>query len=318
MIKKIKKSIDTSNNECNNLIKECKHSNMYAWNCKGEREKMYGVSPAWFLSKYGEDFTCSQAAGSLQELKGLGFGCWQPEIFKAERLEEWENGGLGILKQKGEDLGLKPSQFVAHFLLHAFDSPASLDSDWGISQCEQLMTILCKWTEIPVITVPVPAFAVPDHFEAAEYEKWYEKFVLKIWKIAGLIEKSGRVCGLEVLPGALIGGSEGIVRLQMTEGLKNLCTNLDTGHFNASGEKLGMTLNRIGRSISGTHLCDNDGVVNLSLEPGAGSIDWKVFKQWTQSGTYNGSWDIEIRCHKDEVDDRYRRGLAFMKGLLGD
>ena len=52
--------------------------------------------------------------------------------------------------------------------------------------------------------------------------------------------------------------------------------NLNTGHAWASGHPVESFLKQLSGMILGTHLCDNDGVVNLSLRPGKGSINFSL------------------------------------------
>ena len=279
---------------------------------------MYGVSPAWFLSLYGDAFSCRQAADSLVKLAALGYDAWQPEIFLPERLNEWEGGAGSVLRARSEELGLTPSQFVAHFLLHAFESQAKLESEWGLEECRRLLQVLEEWPEIGVVTIPVPEFRFEGSISTAQYVSLYSRLVEKLSLMVGAVERTGRVCGLEIIPRGLVGGSEGYLRLVQNAALRNLKVNLDTGHFHAAAEPLVLTLARTGDVISGTHLCDNDGVVNASREPGAGTVEWSAFRQWAGSGGYGGSWDIEIRCSADEVERRYSDGLSFMRRLLNE
>jgi hypothetical protein len=53
---------------------------------------IFGVSPAWFLSFYGEAFSVVQAGESLGLLSSLGFTNWQSEIFLEDGLDEWVSG----------------------------------------------------------------------------------------------------------------------------------------------------------------------------------------------------------------------------------
>ena len=279
---------------------------------------MYGVSPAYFLSLYGEEFTCAQAAEGIALLPELGFAGWQPEIFLPDRLQEWEKGAGSDLKRRSDELGLVPTQFVAHFLLHAFESPAALATEWGIDECRRLTAVLEEWPEIRVVTVPLPGFKIDTPLFGPAWRSIYSRLSEKLAAMVAIIESSGRRCGLEVLPGALVGGSEGVCRLMDLPGLAGIGVNLDTGHFHAAAEPLALTLGRIGEAVTGTHLCDNDGVTNASLEPGAGSVEWEAFLAWARNGDYEGSWDIEIRCPAGEAEERYRRGLAFLRRLLNN
>ena len=277
---------------------------------------MFGVSPAWFLSLFGENFTIEQATGSLVRIHSLGFRGWQPEVFHMGHLREWETGKSDLLHTESDNLNLLPTQFFAHFLLNSFTNTANLESDWGIQECERLLVALKRWPEITVITIPLPAFEISSYIRPEEYRRLYSRLVYKLDLIAGLIVSYGKKCALEIMPGSLIAGSEGALRLRNRDDAANYKINLDTGHYFAAREPLELTLGRIGDYVSSTHLCDNDGVENLSLEPGAGGVNWNLFREWAQFSDYTGSWDIEIRCPEHEVEERYSRGLEFLKRLL--
>lgn len=277
---------------------------------------MFGVSPAWFLSLYGDEFSCEQAADSFTLLQSLGFTAWQPEIFLPNGLTEWESAASAKLHQRAEDFNLTATQFIAHFLLHSFDSVEALQSDWGIHECEGLLGVLQNWPEIHVITIPIPTFHSEKALKDIEFKKAYLRLLEKLSAMARMIESSGRRCSLEIVPHSLLGGSEGFLRLIQNPGLENLGLNLDTGHFNTMGERLDFTLGRAGFAVTGTHLCDNDGIINNSYEPGCGTVDWTALKEWYACSDYKGCWDIEIRCNPDETRKRYEAGLHFIKNIF--
>ena len=89
-----------------------------------------------------------------------------------------------------------------------------------------------------------------------------------------MVEDAGRRMALEILPGAVVGGIDGFLRLCEHIGSDTLGLNFDTGHAWACKENLYLIPAKLGERILGTHLCDNFGGENLSLRPGAGSIDW--------------------------------------------
>ena len=70
------------------------------------------------------------------------------------------------------------------------------------------------------------------------------------------------------------------------------------------------------RRILGTHLCDNFGHENLSLPPGAGSIDWLQIVSGLTAAGYRGYFDIEIVCRPEAVRQQYSEGRAFIEKLL--
>jgi sugar phosphate isomerase/epimerase len=121
---------------------------------------------------------------------------------------------------------------------------------------------------------------------------------------------------LEILPGAVVGGIDGFLRLCDHIGTDTLGLNFDTGHAWASKENLYLIPAKLGGRILGTHLCDNFGHENLSLRPGAGSIDWPRLIAGLKGCGYAGPWDIEIVCPAASVADEYGKGLQFIEALV--
>ncbi|HSM90777.1 MAG TPA: sugar phosphate isomerase/epimerase, partial [Desulfobacterales bacterium] len=92
--------------------------------------------------------------------------------------------------------------------------------------------------------------------------------------------------------------------------------NFDTGHAWACKENLYLIPAKLGPRIIGTHLCDNFGHENLSLRPGAGSIDWTRLVAALKACGYNGPWDIEIVCPPNSVAEEYGAGRRFIEALV--
>ena len=92
---------------------------------------MVGVSPAFVFSLYGTSFSVADFCDALPRIKRLGFFAYQPEIYVAEAIPEWLREA-GHLQRTAADLGLTPTQFVAHFMLEWFASPERLDPDLGL------------------------------------------------------------------------------------------------------------------------------------------------------------------------------------------
>jgi sugar phosphate isomerase/epimerase len=54
----------------------------------------------------------------------------------------------------------------------------------------------------------------------------------------------------------------------------------------------------------------------MSLRPGAGSIDWPRIINALRAAGYTGSYDLEIICRSDEIQQAYAQGYAFIKNQL--
>jgi hypothetical protein len=77
---------------------------------------MIGVSPAFVLSLYGSGFSLQDFCDALPRIKRLGFSAYQPEIYHAVAIPEWVRRALQV-DATASELGLRASQFVAHFML---------------------------------------------------------------------------------------------------------------------------------------------------------------------------------------------------------
>jgi sugar phosphate isomerase/epimerase len=125
-----------------------------------------------------------------------------------------------------------------------------------------------------VVTVPLPAFQAPPAPEPEAYRCAFERCAGKVSRLLALVEDAGRRLALEIMPGAVIGGTDGFLRLCDHLCADTLGFNFDTGRAWACKENVYVIPAKLEDRILGTHLCDNVGHENLSLCPGAGSIDW--------------------------------------------
>ncbi len=101
--------------------------------------------------------------------------------------------------------------------------------------------------------------------------------------------------------------------IEIIEGKK---LNFDTGHAWASKENLYLIPAKLGKRIAGTHLCDNFQNENLSLRPGAGSIDWPRIVKALRLAGYDGWFDLEIICRLVMIHKEYREGKDTIYRLL--
>jgi sugar phosphate isomerase/epimerase len=277
---------------------------------------LIGVSPAYFISRYSDRFSIAEVAEGLAEIARLGCKGFQLEVYHREMLGEWLNGGARMIRQRSRDLDLAATQFVAHFMMQAFADPQSLGASSDIEDMQIVLEIVSGFTECTTITVPLGAFEPGPTCDRDDYRMYFERCCKKIGDLLEMIEKSGRHMALEIMPAALIGGVDGFLRLSEHLGTDLLGLNFDTGHAWAAKENLYLIPAKLGPRILGTHLCDNFGLENLSLRPGAGSIDWPRIINALQSAEYNGSYDLEIICRPEEVQREYQQAYAFIDMAL--
>jgi sugar phosphate isomerase/epimerase len=277
---------------------------------------MIGVSPAYFVSRYGNRFTTADIVGGLDELGRIGFHGFQLEIYHPEALADWSRQAALRVRERSAALGLNAHQFVAHFMLKDFADRQHLISDAAIEQMKVVLDIVDRFEECRVVTVPLPAFDAPRTPGLEEWLRLFDRCAEKVGRLLVMVEEAGRRMALEVLPGAVVGGIDGFLRLCAHIGSDTLGFNFDTGHAWACKESLYLIPAKLGGRILGTHLCDNFGHENLSLRPGAGSIDWPRLVGALKACGYAGPWDIEIVCPPQSVAEEYRAGRNFIEALV--
>ena len=277
---------------------------------------MIGVSPAYFISRYGNRFTPAEVAEGLADIARLGCKGFQLEVYHREMLGEWLSGGAQLVRQRSLDLDLAATQFVAHFMMAAFADTNGLNSSSELEDVQIVLDIVSRFEECRTITVPLGAFESGPNCGPDDYRVFFARCVEKIDRLLQRVEKTGRRMALEIMPSAFIGGVDGFLRLCNQLGTDSLGLNFDTGHAWAAKETLYLIPAKLGQRILGTHLCDNFGHENLSLRPGAGSIDWPRIINALRAARYTGSYDLEIICRPQEVQQEYAQGCAFIKDRL--
>jgi sugar phosphate isomerase/epimerase len=282
------------------------------------KRHIIGVSPAYFISRFSNRFTPEEVAAGLKELAEIGFQGFQLEVFHRESLENWVHSGASLVCRVSADLGLKATQCVAHFMMEAFSNRDHLFSDAGIMEMQSLLEIVGRYDECSIVTVPLGAFEAPRIPGIEDYRDFFDRCVEKVGRLLAMVEGAGKLMALEILPSAVIGGIDGFMRLCDRLDTATLGLNFDTGHAWASKENLYLIPAKLGRRIVGTHLCDNFGNENLSLRPGAGSIDWPRLIETLRSTGYGGAFDIEIICRPEATHDEYSKARAYIANLLSN
>jgi sugar phosphate isomerase/epimerase len=279
---------------------------------------MFGVSPAYFFSRYTTDFTVAQYAEGLDQLRLMGFGGFQLEVFKGERLTEWKDGAAA-LSARAAALGMTVTQFVAHFLLYATKDEESLLSDRGYEDMKRVAEIVSRFPGCEVVTLPISFFAIPagSSFTRDTWARLWDSLCAKLLGMAGIVEGAGLKLALEIVPGSLLGGTEGLLRFSRETGNASIGYNFDTGHAWSSKESISTLPAKLAGRIYGTHLKDNFGFENLALPPGEGNIPWESLVDGLIRNGYKGSFDLEIACAKPEdVEAAYVKGKARIQSAL--
>ncbi len=286
---------------------------------------MYGVSPAYFYSSFGPGFRPSDIESALPGLRDLGYESFQAEAFQAEIAESWTGNDSARLSAKARDLGLSVGAFVAHWLGAEFSSPEALGRPGSTPGTHRALEIAAALGGAPVFAVPLPALALPGggygvaETGAAALEasrtRLRNPLIEKLSLLAEAARRAGFRLALELLPGNALGGSSEFLSLLSIRGLSGLGLVLDTGHFHVMGEDLPGLPGHLAGAIAATHLCDNDGIENLSLAPGAGAIPFRPLLSALAESGYSGGLDVEIVCPAGEVSREYGRALAALRAM---
>ncbi|MCI7605275.1 MAG: sugar phosphate isomerase/epimerase [Spirochaetales bacterium] len=277
---------------------------------------MFGVSPAYVFSVFTTDFTVSDYIQAIHKLKKSGFDGYQGEIYKKEKLSEWTKDAPE-LKKAANDLGMKETQFVAHFLLYATKTEDMLFSDYGYEEMKRIVEIN-SILDSSTITLPIGGpFETEGHsYGPGEYKRIWDRFVEKISTFCEIADDGNMRLAMEIVPGSILQNTDGLLRLISDSGKENLGLNFDTGHAWASKERIELIPSKLSSKVFGTHLKDNFTFENLALAPGKGNIPWKSVINGLKENGYQGSLDLEIVTTPDLVDSEYSFGKKYLEELL--
>ena len=280
---------------------------------------MIGVSPAYFLSKYGEDFSTEDVVSEVPILKRLGFDAFQLEITKREYLKDWNEKRLMKLNEVAESEHIEVSQVVAHFLIDDLSTTKGIEKGLENDQIDYLFFIVRHLPNCHQLTIPFGHFISTKEMSRKDYAKVVEQLVHSLEKLLDKGQQQGTYIALELQPGATIQGVTGFLQMLTLQNENPFLTyNFDTGHAHSMKEFVEGIPVRLGSRITGTHLCDNNSIENLSLTPGEGNINWEKVISELKKTHYSGSYDLEIICKKDEVKQKYEKGLTYIRRLLTD
>jgi sugar phosphate isomerase/epimerase len=277
----------------------------------------FGVSPAFVFSRHTTRFTVDDFCASLVAAHRLGFTCYQPEVYFGDTLAEWTNGGAARVYQAGRDLGLHPSQFVAHFLMERFSTPETITSSADLDLLKRAVAVARAFATCWVFTVAIGPLTLPDGplLTPTAYADLRQRLVDKLRAYLQIVTAANLSLALEILPFSLVGNLEGFLRLADEIASPHLGINLDTGHAWAGGELMATIPARLNGRILGLHLKDRTNEHTRSLPPGQGAIPWLPFLRNLRAAGYSGSLDLELVCPPEAVDAEYSAGRDFLQSL---
>ncbi len=291
---------------------------------------MIGVSPAYFLSLFSSHFTPEEIEHSLRPIKESGFHTLQLETFLPEQVELWTDKTCVRVRNSINNAELRVSQFVAHHLLKYFTSYNELKNPELLGEFKKILSIAEKVHPEGTITIPQPEFSVDFNSGASEkaapprqdghsptsYSEIWSKYIEVLDSLRTTAAERGFSLAVEVLPGSLLGNSDGFLRMTEELGPPHIGINLDTGHAWACKENVALLPIKIAPYIYGTHLSDNFSYENKSLCPGRGSVPWEGFFHACRMAGYKGPFDVEIRCAPEEVDKEYSAAYQFLSHYI--
>ena len=279
---------------------------------------MFGVSPAFVLSAYGQGFSVADFCEALPRIRRLGFAAYQPEIFFRSALAEWQRDGAAV-QRAANDLGLVPTQFVAHFMLEHFALPDRLGSEQGCDDLKRVLDIVQVFPACRVMTLPVGQVAfdwtAPWATTADGWRAARRRLVDQIARYVSLVSEAGIRLAFEIMPFSIVGGLARFVSLCDEVGSPALGLNFDAGHAWACRELVPCLPFELEGRIFGTHLGDNLSAENIKLPPGRGTIPWLPLLRNLRAAGYRGSFDLEIGCPAERVEEDYGAGLAHLASL---
>jgi sugar phosphate isomerase/epimerase len=280
---------------------------------------MIGVSPAFIVSLYGPEFSTGNFREGLHLVRGLGFSAYQPEILVGTALPAWAHDARSV-HRTASDLGLLPTQFVAHFMLEEFSNTEKLHPRSGIDDLNRVLDILQIFSPCRVLTIPASTFKVDWDSPGATDVRWWRevhrRLVDKVGRYVEVVAAARMRLAIEILPFSVFGGIGRFLELCNEIGSPALGLNFDTGHAWACRELVPALPFELKERIFGTHLGDNMNTENFKLAPGKGSIPWKPLLLNLIGAGYDGSWDIEIGCRPDQVTEEYGFGLNYLRKMV--
>ncbi len=281
---------------------------------------MIGVSPAYFLSLFSSQFTPVDIERSLAGIKEKGFQTLQLETFLPEHVQLWTDETSTRVIKSIHKKDLSVSQFVAHHLLKYFNSYNELKNPNLLTEFKKILSIAEKVHSGGTITIPQPAFQVDFASERSSdtpaFKEIWSVYIEVLDSLRTIAAKRGFSIAVEVLPGSLLGNSDGFLRMTEELGAPYIGINLDTGHAWACKENIDLLPLKLSPYIYGTHLSDNFSYENKSLCPGKGSVSWESFFYACRMAGYHGPFDVEIHCAPEEVNEEYSAAYQFLSHYL--
>lgn len=276
-----------------------------------------GVSPSYFLSRYGESFGPTEVEQALPLIRALdpdgsgGLGAYEPEVFDPAMLSSWTDSAAQCVARTAADVGLRPSQFVAHLLGYGFESKDSVASRGDEADLARACSLA---GELGTSRVVVPI--LPSVDRACDRAVAAIPVATKLRRFANVAARGGCELCVELVAGGVVSTTADLARLIDSFGLEDIGLNLDTGNAAAAGEDVTVAIGAMGERIRGTHLCEYRPAEGSSCAPEEVSR-WARILGALAAVEYRGSYDVEVRCPGDCVDAVYAAALRVVREAIG-
>ncbi len=271
----------------------------------------YGVSPAFFLSAYGESFGPAQVLDGLSRIRSLDpearwpLVAYEPEVFDPDRMESWTTHSTREVAQRAADLGLSPRCFAAHYLGELLVRNPECGETIVAAEMPRCAALA---HELGAGTVLIPVLSAGSE----------ERHFLRSMELAvRFASNNALTVAIEQVPGRAASSVDDLLR--HFEHVPGLRLWFDTGNAAAAGDDVPSAIREAREHIVGTHLCDcND--AGSSEAPGDGEIPWEGVMAGLQAVPSELTLDLEIRCPAYSIRDAYTAGYkrvaASISGVI--
>jgi sugar phosphate isomerase/epimerase len=289
------------------------------------------ISCSWLyaISKHGYPPSLPDTQLALQEIAALGFTSLELAGIREENLRA-VHAAQATLTQRCADLGLAVTSFrpVLPDLVHPDKARRVQALDLFKLAVETAKALGCEGIETESFPPPLafadgtpylegPAFGQAYRVRVDPAFRWDDVWgwlVDSLGACADEAERSDLRFSLEPRVGELISNSDAMLRLMDAVDADNFGAVLDTGHLHAQKEMLPLSVEKLGGRIHAVHASDNDGLSNLHLAPGRGTVDWEGLFQALQKQGFSGYVAVDVGNVPD-LDAQYKDAKAFLESL---
>jgi sugar phosphate isomerase/epimerase len=138
---------------------------------------------------------------------------------------------------------------------------------------------------------------LPRHWN---WEETWDNYVDSIAQCVDVAAKAGLTFSVEGHCHVIVSGTDSMLRLvDAVDGHPNLGFTLDTGWHLRQREYLPASIYKLGSRLKNVHVRDTDGLLNYSLPPGQGMVDWYHVRDALIDIDYDGFLSVEMANLKD-------------------